>query len=383
MTGTIGSLSPFFDITFASSNAGSSTYGVEIAKFKYPVFTDYFESIDDVLELTGEDGTYHYVSGLSSSKSKAEDLAEAIKSSGYAEAKVLNLNETFSSEQIAEALRREEKEKDENKKEEIIKQELQKKSAAEIAIGELTDIGNDYFYTILLEEGKASLNAEHFSPYHFVKVLRDNEYFHYVMGRFDDVADAVNYLKTDVQTHFPMARVAVINKGNLIEYIKAEEKKQEVKHLAYEAGSYNMGRKMRGKEYVDYYYDFTLEMPIDGGAYVVELGTYSNKTQADEAVRKLKELGFSQAKIKSPSTAPKKQASVGLTPEAHFTIQVYATKLEMSTERLDLPALKRTFDQKDALYRYFYGDFDNYWVCRRELREIRNKGFFDAFIVKL
>jgi hypothetical protein len=384
LSGTIGSLSPFFDLTCSgTTTSSSSTYGVELAKFKYPVFTDYFESIPDVVELTDEEGSYHYVSGLTPSKDEAEDLAEKIKSSGYADAKVLNLNEAFSSKQIAHILEREENDQDKNQKQMSSDSELEEKSPAEIAIGEMTDIGNAYFYTILLEESKSSLKADHFSPYHSVKVLREKESFQYVMGRFDDIADAIAQLKNQVQNDFPAARVAVIREGSLAEIPKAQEDKQEVKRASFPVGSYNMGRKMRGKEYVDYYYEFGQTTSVENSAYHIELGVYSNKKQAEEVLQKLQEMGFSQATIKTGSTSPERVTKAELTPDAHFTIQVFTSKKEMNLKRLDLPGLNCTFDQKDDLYRYFYGDFDNYWVCRRGLREIRNKGFVDAFIVKL
>lgn len=383
LSGTIGSLSPFFDLTSASSSAGSSTYGVELAKFKYPVFTDYFESISDVVELTDEEGSYHYVSGLTSSKKEAEDLAEEIKSSGYSDARVLNLNEAFSSKQIAHVLKDEGKDQDENQQPKSSKQVLRKSSAVEMAIGELTDIGNDYFYTVLLEESKSSLKAEHFSPYQSVKVLRENETFQYVLGRFDDLADALVYLKDRVRDDFPMARVAVVRQGNLVEIRKEQQNPQKIRLVSPQMGSYNMGRKMRGKEYVDYYYDLSQILQGENAVYRIDLGAYSDKTRADEAVRKLKEMGFSQARIVNGAAAAKSVTKADLTPDAHFTIQVFASGKQMNAKRLNLSGLKRTFDQSDDLYRYFYGDFDNYWVCRRELREIRNKGFADAFIVKL
>jgi len=72
--GTIGSFSSFFDINFSGSTAGGTTYAVEVAKFKYPVYTDYFEELKDVVELSDENGEFHYLSGLTSNKGEAEDL---------------------------------------------------------------------------------------------------------------------------------------------------------------------------------------------------------------------------------------------------------------------------------------------------------------------
>lgn len=381
--GTIGFLSPFFDVDFTSSTAGGSTYGVEIAKFKYPVYTDYFEDVDDIVELSGEDGEYHYLAGLTNSKTKAEKLAEEVKSYGYADAKVLDLNREFSNKQIAKVLRGESTDQDKTKKQNLTPQIIKKKKSAEMAIGKLADIGNAYFYTILLQKSKSILNAESFAPHNSVKVLEANGKFQYVLGRFDDVGDAKKYLKDKVKVDFPNAIVAVVNKGELAQVREAQKAKSKEKITSSQTGSYNMGRKMRGKEYVDYYYELGRLKMSEKPLYVIEIGEYSDKGMAEEAVQKLKDLGFSQAKVKSPSNSKLKIAKESLSADAHFTIQVFASKSEVSVKRLSLKNLSRTFDKEDELYRYFHGDYNNYWVCRRELREIRAKGYGDAFIVKL
>jgi hypothetical protein len=384
--GTIGFFSPLFDINLTSSTAGGSTYGVEIAKFKYPVYTDYFEEVDDVVELSGKDGEYHYLAGLTNSKSSAENLAEEIKSFGYANAEVIDLNSEFSSEQIAAALSTENADQDITKKEKITSQTIQKKQAVEMAIGKLTNIGNAYYYTILLQKSKEILNAESFSPHNSVKVLETNGKFQYVLGRFEDVGDAKKYLEEKVLVDFPHAIVAVINKGELAEVREATEVQKEnskVEIASNKDGSYNMGRKMRGKEYVDYYYELGSLKISEKPHYVIEIGDYNDKALADEAVQKLKDLGFTQARVRTPSTSKLASTNASLSVDGHFTIQVFASKSEMNVKRLTIKNLTRAFDQEDELYRYFHGDFDNYWVCRRELREIRQQGYDDAFIVKL
>lgn len=66
-----------------------------------------------------------------------------------------------------------------------------------------------------------------------------------------------------------------------------------------------------------------------------------------------------------------------------YSIHVFASKKTTLISQLKLKGLYENFDQDENLYRYFYRSFDNYWVCRRELREVRSKGFPDAYIVKL
>jgi len=76
----------------------------------------------------------------------------------------------------------------------------------------------------------------------------------------------------------------------------------------------------------------------------------------------------------------------GLKPnEAKFkySIHVFASKSTTRISRLKLSGLYENYDNDEMLYRYFYRSYDNYWVCRRELRDVRSKGFPDAYIVKL
>lgn len=381
--GTIGSFSSLFDINFTKSTAGGSTYGVEIARFKYPVYTDYFDDMDNVVELSGKDGMYHYLSGLSNSRNDTENLAEEIKMLGYADARVVDLNSEFSSEQIAGVLTNKKGDQDKTKKQKISSQTIKKKKAAEIAIGKLTNIGNAYYYTILLQKSKDILNAESFSPHNSVKILESNGKFQYVLGRFEDVGDAKKYLQEKVQVNFPNATVAVINKGELAEVREAQKAKGKATVASNQKGSYNMGRKMRGKEYVDYYYELGRLKISKKPLYIIEIGDFNDKELADDAVQKLKDLGFTKARIKTPSISRFVADKVSLSADARYTIQVFASKSEMSVKRLTVKNLTRTFDQQDELYRYFHGDYDNYWVCRRELRQIRQKGYGDAFIVSL
>jgi len=66
-----------------------------------------------------------------------------------------------------------------------------------------------------------------------------------------------------------------------------------------------------------------------------------------------------------------------------YSIHVFASKNATRISQLKLTGLYENFDNDEKLYRYFYRSYDNYWVCRRELREVRSKGFPDAYIVKL
>jgi len=66
-----------------------------------------------------------------------------------------------------------------------------------------------------------------------------------------------------------------------------------------------------------------------------------------------------------------------------YSIHVFASKNATRMSLLRLMGLYENYDNDEHLYRYFYRSYDNYWVCRRELRDVRSKGFPDAYIVKL
>lgn len=70
-------------------------------------------------------------------------------------------------------------------------------------------------------------------------------------------------------------------------------------------------------------------------------------------------------------------------PKFKYSIHVFASKNTTQISQLRLSGLYENFDNDESLYRYFYRSYDNYWVCRRELRDVRAKGFPDAYIVKL
>ena len=70
-------------------------------------------------------------------------------------------------------------------------------------------------------------------------------------------------------------------------------------------------------------------------------------------------------------------------PKFKYSIHVFASKNATRLSLLKLTGLYENYDKDEHLYRYFYRSYDNYWVCRRELRDVRSKGFPDAYIVKL
>jgi len=357
--GTLSYFSPFLDIDFSSSNSGGTTYAVEIAKYKYPVYTDYFDNLDDVIELDTENGEYHYISGITTSKTDAEESSAEIRALGYKDARIIDLKKEFSSDELADVLSGD------------IQKQDQKKTVAEKAISKLNNVGNAYFYTIKLKESKELESAAEFAPLK-PKAHKKSGVYHYLLGRFEDVNTAQKYMKDNVLAKYQNAEIVVINKGQLAKKNTS----------AGDDSQYDMGRKMKGKEYLAYYYELPELKFVSTPLYHIEVGPYKDKKIAEEAVQKLKDLGFENAKLQTPKKSTSSQVKRDPAASEHFTIQVFAGKSSLKTSRFKFE-VSRTFDQKDGLYRYFYGDYDNYWVCRRELRKVRESGYQDAFIVKL
>ncbi|WP_421919715.1 hypothetical protein [Marinifilum sp.] len=360
--GTIGYFSPFLDLNFTSSS-GNTSYAVEIAQFKYPVYTDYFENLKDVTELRSEGGVFHYVAGITKSRKEAEVLSAKIKEMGYEEAKVIDLLEEFSADELEGLIELEPQKK------------KQKTESAEQAISKLSDIENSYFYSILLKESDEILTADKFSPLK-PKAFKQGEKFYFLFGKFEDVGSAQKYLKDKVIKDFALAKLVVLNKGTLMQVSKAKSAKAS-------SGSYNMGRKMRGKEYVDYYYELPSVTFVKTPVYYIEVGPYNDKAKVDQAVQKLHDLGFTKAGIKDPTKETRSVSKRDIAADDHYTIQIFAGRNKVKTARFNIEGVNQSYDQHDKLYRYFVGDYDNYWICRRQLREVRKQGFRDAFIVKL
>ncbi|WP_282014517.1 SPOR domain-containing protein [Marinifilum flexuosum] len=366
--GTIGYFSPVLDLNFNVASSGSTSYAVEIAKYKYPVYTDYFENLEGVIELSSKEGDFHYISGITKSLNEAKDLRERLKETGYPEARVVDLLEEFSEEELEGVIKSEPQDKN-----------VQKKKSAELAILKLTNVENAYFYTIKLKESKEILTANQFEALK-PKVHKQEGLYYYLLGKFEDVGNAEKYLNDKVKNKYANAELLVMNKGQLVNVSKAKKAKNTKKTSE---GSYNMGRKMRGKEYVDYYYESSSLKISKSPIYYIEIGPYADKEEADDAVQKLHDLGFTKAGVKDPSKDRRVVNQPDAAADAHYTIQIFAGKNKVKTSRFKLQDVSQSYDQHDKLYRYFVGNYDNYWVCRRELREVRKNGFRDAFIIKL
>ncbi|MGQ1909294.1 SPOR domain-containing protein [Marinifilum sp. RC60d5] len=292
--GIISYFSPFFDINFSSSYSEEKTYAVEIAKYKYPVYTNYFDNLDNVIELNGKNGEYRYFSGITKSIAEVEELSEKIRELGYDQARVVNLKNEYSSDVVKG----------------ILQDHLQVKRAE--------------------------------NP--FVK------------------------------------KKAVPVKPT--EKIKMPAVPQKISSNHVQIVQDNMGRKMRGKEYHDYYYELTHVLST-APEYHIELGAYADKATAKAAIQKLKNAGFTKAKIRTPGTQESSFPTTKSSTSPHYTIQIFAGKKALESTQFSIKGISRSYDQYEELYRYFSGDYDNYWVCRRQLREVRRKGYRDAFIVKL
>lgn len=292
--GIVSYFSPFFDLNFSLLCSEEKTYAVEIAKYKYPVYTDYFDNLDNVIELNGKNGEYRYFSGITKSIDEVEELSEKIRELGYDQARVVNLKNEYSS-------------------------------------AVLKGILHDH------------------SP-----VKRAKKQF---------VKQKEIFVKPAEKLNVPTALQKT--SSNIVQVVQN-----------------NMGRKMRGKEYHDYYYELTNKLS-NTPEYHIELGVYSDKEKAKADIQKLKNAGFTKAKIRQTEILESSLSKTKSSTTSHYTIQIFAGKKALECTQFSIDGLSRSYDSYEELYRYFSGNYDNYWVCRRQLREIRRKGYRDAFIVKL
>ncbi len=69
---------------------GSTTYTIQLAAFRYPVYVNYFEEFDNVMEFYPDDRVYRYTVGEYNGSRAMEEL-KRVKSMGYTKAHLVLL----------------------------------------------------------------------------------------------------------------------------------------------------------------------------------------------------------------------------------------------------------------------------------------------------
>ena len=322
---SVGYLTVLFGADFSAKKNTSSLYSIEVAEYKYPVYTNYFENIDGVFELNSNN-VYHYFVGLTKSYSEAKKIKAKVYVKGYKKAKIVDLKKEFSESQISRINNNPKFEKRKDK----------------ILVSKLENLDKQKFYSVCVRVDSALLAVDDFSNSNIKVYQQDGKYF-YVQGRFAKIKTA----KKNKITYSKEAKLVLFENGKMSFLSNPIKKKQNVviDKQYRKKKDLNKIRKwktpnIKRKEgvYIDYYYDFA--------------GTLIENSKK----RKIAD---------------------------DYQIQIMASKTEMDASCFHMKNVVICFDNEEKLYRYLYGSFDNYWVCRRKLREVRLKGYSDAFIVKL
>jgi outer membrane protein OmpA-like peptidoglycan-associated protein len=79
-------------IPVISNTKGTKTYTIQIIAARTPVNMNTFKPIQEVREITGEDGFYRYITGEYSTLAGAKDALKTVQASGYKDAFIRELN---------------------------------------------------------------------------------------------------------------------------------------------------------------------------------------------------------------------------------------------------------------------------------------------------
>ena len=414
ISGTLGYFSQYLDVE-SSGELKKELYAVQLASLKYPVYLSYFKGVDSMVEMKGKDGMYCYCVKPFTDKESARKRCNDLKNLGYPDGKVVNVSKKFASKELSSAtviesssgsneVRSHSADQPLTKIRENQNPSQQQESPVVKMLSSMKDVGTSYFYSIQLISTSSPQYPQSFKGVENVKEFKDSQgVYRYLHGNFADVEDAQRYLREQIATRYTQARVVVVDKGQVVTAPKVVDasrvvaKKQQP--TVYRKKGYV--KPTKGRQYKDYYYEdpesllSALAAPL---SYSIMVGPFNDKAQAQIQLQKLHEMGFSSAQLKArvPASANANSSTVksvnksgkssvkkSITNGDQYTIQLLATIKIKNPTSFKLKGVRRVQSPQDHLYRYYFGQFDNYWVCRRKLRDIRIQGYSDAFIVKL
>ncbi|MFA8434237.1 MAG: SPOR domain-containing protein [Marinifilaceae bacterium] len=398
ISGALGLLSQYIDIESSDSKGNQDLYSIQLATLKYPVYLSHFKGVENVVELVGKDGLFRYCLKPFSGKEEVEKLLVQVHQQGYSEAKVIRLVDEFDQEALADS------QQDDGKQQKIrvsaSDKELEKirsvqgkgnNQEKEIpvihALSRMAGVGSSYFYSIQVLETPAPQKPDRFSTLKNVKEYSEEEgSYRYLHGNFADVEDAERYLSNELRKNYPDAKVVVVDKGNVVMLQQQVKISQDVRPVP-DSKIQVPVKRGKGREFVDYFYEENQSpFPVTPVAsdYRIELGPFKDRVDAENELQRLKKLGYGSARLLMPSTSGKKgEVNIAASSPIVYTIQIMANSKAVSISSFKLKGVRKVYSSKDGLYKYYYGGYDNYWVCRRKLRDVRNKGYRDAFIVKM
>lgn len=120
----------------------------------------------------------------------------------------------------------------------------------------------------------------------------------------------------------------------------------------------------------------------DDGYYRYFVGSAETRSEAAEIQRQLKAMGYKDAFIRRLQASTRKVETDHKKTEGEYTIQVFALKNPVDTNRFsNLPDLSFV-EGDDSFYRYFTGNYQTYEQAHSDLQRVVQLGYKGAFIRK-
>lgn len=406
----MGYFSRYIDVEFPwEKERAKNLYAVQLASLKYPVDISLFEGMDNVVELKDRNGMYRYCVKPFSGKEEAHKICEKLKKNGYPEGRVVSLNSDFDAKVIADAtsgIVKPDCDRDSSNQPDSTLANTRgdnngnfsfnNTSESDVSDNKKVTSGlnvpgdnKELFFSVLLVQSESRIDSSFYRGVEDVKELCDaTGQYCYLYGNYDTREDAHSSITKEMKSRFKNVGVVMVNSDKVVIPVLMNT------DIGRHSNAVTSKKRRRGRQYVDYYYeDPELQQTPSLRKFGIEVGPFDNESEALVQMQRLQQLGFASARLiekdyparskirRKKKTAKNLTQKKGGTPR--YTIQILASRVAKDPSSLKLKGVDRKLSQSDHLYRYYYGTYDNYWVCRRELREVRYHGYRDAFIVKM
>ncbi|MGC9345053.1 MAG: OmpA family protein, partial [Bacteroidales bacterium] len=124
----------------------------------------------------------------------------------------------------------------------------------------------------------------------------------------------------------------------------------------------------------------------NNSTYLYTIGTFYSEIQAREIISTFPFKEFPQARIIRTSELEAFSGPTSLINQSesqNFSIQLYALKNPVEPGKFSHLSGVKTKKCSDGFYRVIFGEFNSYDEAKEELPELKNRGFYDAFIVDM
>jgi outer membrane protein OmpA-like peptidoglycan-associated protein len=136
-------------------------------------------------------------------------------------------------------------------------------------------------------------------------------------------------------------------------------------------------------------YDRDITLILTGTSVMYTLDNFETRSEAQEALETVIDEGYSEAgvienrrfeQVVEERSAEDEGRSEGERSAAGFTIQIMALKSPVDISYFNQLEGVRVMKGTDGIYRYVYGTYSRINDARSRLKEVREKGFKEAFI---